>query len=83
MMIVRYLMNGAFRATRHSEGCGVLRRALREQERSQGRRWHGGGYDALLVFTEAEYRRLARPTPEPKDCRCVQKACHFSMDVLE
>jgi hypothetical protein len=72
MMIVRYLMNGAFRATRHAEGCGVLRRALREQERSQGRHWHGGGYEALLVMTESEYAGTG--AREPKDCRCVEKA---------
>lgn len=72
MMIVRYLMNGAFRATRHAEGCGVLRRARLDVERSQGRRWHGGGYDALLVMTESEYAGTG--AREPKDCRCVEKA---------
>jgi hypothetical protein len=71
MMIVRYLMNGTFRATRHVEGCGVLRRAIIEQDRSQGRHWRGGGYDALLVFTESEYASTGGR--EPKDCRCVSK----------
>jgi hypothetical protein len=72
MMIVRYLMNGAFRATRHAEGCGVLRRVRLDMERSQSRRWRGGGYEALLVMTESEYAGTGGR--EPKDCRCVQKA---------
>jgi len=71
MMIVRYLMNGAFRATRHAEGCGMLRRARLDMERSQGRRWHGGGYDALLVMTESEYAGTG--AREPKDHGCVGK----------
>jgi hypothetical protein len=71
-MIVRYLMNGTFRATRHADGCGILRRALREQDAAQCRRWKGGGYEALLVMTESEYASTGGR--EPKDCRCVQKA---------
>jgi hypothetical protein len=73
--IVRYLMNGAFRATRHAEGCGVLRRALLEQETTQSRHWRGGGYEALLVMTEDGYRRSGGR--EPKDHGCVS-AANFS-----
>ena len=69
MFIVRYLMGGTFHATRHREGCGVLRRALREQDLAPQRRWKGGGYGALLVLTEDEYRRSGGR--EPKDHRCV------------
>jgi hypothetical protein len=71
MMIVRYLMNGSFRATRHAETCGVLRRALQEQERSQGRRWRGGGYEALLVMTESQYKGAGGR--EPRDHGCVDR----------
>lgn len=78
-MIVRYLMAGTFRATRHAEGCAHLRRALRDQERAQSQRWPGGGYDALLVMTEGQYA-AAGGRPPPKDCRCVDKATIISPD---
>ena len=72
MFIVRYLMNGTYRATRHLEGCAHLHRALRDREMAQSRRWRGGGYDALVVMTESEYTGTGGR--EPKDCRGVEKA---------
>ena len=76
MFIVRYLMNGTYRATRHVEGCGILQRALREQDRSQNRHWRGGGYDALLVMPESQYAGTGGR--EPKDCRCVNSRSSLS-----
>lgn len=68
MKVVMYLMDGHFRATRHVEACGVLRRAAAAAE---GVVRPGRG-ERPEIWEEDLYPN--RGGPEPHDHVCVAKA---------
>lgn len=66
--IVLYLMDGHYRATRHVDGCGVLRRAAAAAE---GVVRPGRG-ERPEIWDEDLYPN--RRGPEPHDHACIAKA---------
>lgn len=68
MKVVMYLLDGHYHATRHADGCGVLRRA---KQAADGLVRTGRG-NRPEVWDEHLYPR--RGGPEPHDHACIAKA---------
>jgi hypothetical protein len=68
LFIVMYLMDGHYRATRHADGCGILRRAVKA---SEGEVRPGRG-ERPEIWDDNLYP--GRHGPEPRDHACVAKA---------
>lgn len=67
-MVVSYLIEGVFRATRHAPGCSTLARAIREAESGL----HSDRLGILRVVTESQFARMSEK--QPRDHRCLTLA---------
>lgn len=74
--VVLYLMDGTYHATKHVDGCGVLRRAVAA---SEGTVAPGRG-DRPEIWDDAQYPK--RGGPQPHEHRCIAKARETAAALL-